>query len=452
MLLRDTICALATPPGVGGLAVIRVSGAEVFSVLDSVVSVKNGFANTPGHTIHYGTLRSGDDVIDTVTVSVFRAPASYTGEDVAEIGCHGGPAVVQDILHTLYRAGARPAEPGEFTKRAFLNGKLDLVQAEAVADLIHSTSRRSSRASARQLVGGFTRRLATMREQLLELCGLLELELDFSEEDVEFVDRGAFEERVRELISFCNTLADSFEGSEILRSGYTVGLVGFPNAGKSSLMNALAGKTRAIVSDMPGTTRDYIEEHIVVDGYTVKLYDTAGIRDSSDEIEIAGIRLAEELLAGCHLLYVVNDCSLGIEHSEGLTYSLRQRFPATEVVVLQNKADIQVPADREVAAAQLQLSARTGQGLDELRADLAERISRSAGHISEYLVNERQSGLLRSVASLLHQALDTLYSGASNEFVAIDLRAALRLVGELTGDEWNENILDDVFSRFCIGK
>lgn len=451
MLLRDTICALATPPGVGGLAVIRVSGAEVFSVLDSVVSVKNGFANTPGHTIHYGTLRSGDDVVDTVTVSVFRAPASYTGEDVAEIGCHGGPAVVQDILQTLYRAGARPAEPGEFTKRAFLNGKLDLVQAEAVADLIHSTSRRSSRASARQLVGGFTRRLATMREQLLELCGLLELELDFSEEDVEFVDRGAFEERVQELISFSNTLADSFEGSEILRSGYTVGLVGFPNAGKSSLMNALAGKTRAIVSDMPGTTRDYIEEHIVVDGYTVKLYDTAGIRDSSDEIEIAGIRLAEELLAGCHLLYVVNDCSLGIEHSEGLTHSLRQRFPATEVVVLQNKADIDNGATTE-GITSLRLSARTGQGLDALRADLAERISRSAGHISEYLVNERQSGLLRSVASLLRQALDTLYSGASNEFVAIDLRGALRLVGELTGDEWNENILDDVFSRFCIGK
>ncbi|MCS6809427.1 MAG: tRNA uridine-5-carboxymethylaminomethyl(34) synthesis GTPase MnmE, partial [Bacteroidota bacterium] len=300
MLVFDPICALATPPGAAGLAVIRLSGAGALAIADKCFRGKIPLSQAKTHTILYGVFEreQGHErvCIDQVTASVYRAPHSYTGEDVVEFGCHGGVIVSADIIEGLIAAGARHAEPGEFTKRAFLNGKMDLTQVEAVSDLIHAVSRHGSRAAARQLMGGLTRQLEKLREDLIEICGLLELELDFSEEDIEFVDRSTLVNRLERARALCSDLAQSAYASEIIRSGYNVGIIGYPNAGKSSLLNALLGRKRAIVSDMPGTTRDYIDEVIHLQGVAVRFIDTAGFRSSSDMVEVEGIELALKLL------------------------------------------------------------------------------------------------------------------------------------------------------------
>jgi tRNA modification GTPase len=324
----DTICALVTPPGVGGLAVVRLSGPDALVIADRCFRGKQPLQEVPTHTIHYGRFLRGEELVDMVTASVFRAPRSYTGEDTVEFGCHGSMVVADEIVAALIEAGARLAEPGEFTRRAFLNGKLDLTQVEAVADLIYATSVPGARLAARQLVGGLTQRLRHLREQLLQAAALLELELDFAEEDLEFVPREVLLHQLSQGEAMCRRLAESYRAAQVLRSGFFVGLVGYPNAGKSSLFNALLQRQRAIVSPLPGTTRDYLEESLYLDGIPVRLIDTAGVREAADTIELQGIALAQEAIRQCNVLLLINDATCGVGAFAAITGGAAAALPA----------------------------------------------------------------------------------------------------------------------------
>jgi tRNA modification GTPase len=454
MLVFDPVCAIATPPGSAGLAIIRLSGTGCFAIADQCFRGKTTIQAAKSHTILYGTFEQTQGTerlpIDQVTAFVYRAPHSYTGEDVVEFGCHGGSIVSAEVVETLIAAGARHAEPGEFTKRAFLNQKMDLTQVEAVGDLIHAVSKQGSHTAARQLMGGFTRRLAELREKLLELCGLLELELDFSQEDIELIDKSLLAEKIEETRGFCVSLAQSFRSAEIVRAGYSVGIVGYPNAGKSSLLNALLERKRAIVSATPGTTRDYIEEVIHWEGAAIRLIDTAGIRESQDTIEIQGIALAAELLQECHLILVLNDLSEGEHHSNPLLHSLQAKFPEAEFALVQSKTDL-VPNYIANDAA-LSISVQNGNGINHLKHILAQKAHSATETINDALINARQAALLHQAAEYLAKAREAALEGASNEFTALDLRAALKNIGEITGAVWNDDILNAVFGKFCIGK
>lgn len=451
-IANDTICALATPPGVAGLAVVRLSGPDAFLIGDHAFKGKTPLADASAHTIHYGWWQFDDVRIDSVTCSVFRAPHSYTGEEVLEIGCHGGPHVTDQILRSLVALGARPAEPGEFTKRAFINRKMDLTQVEAVADLIHAQSRIGAQTAARQLAGGFTRRLSALRQHLLDVCGLLELELDFSEEDVEFVDRTALLADLDHGISTASALAASASSAEVLRSGFYVAVVGYPNAGKSSLFNALLDRDRAIVSDIPGTTRDYLEETIFVDGYTIRLFDTAGIRATPDTIEMHGIRLTTSLIEQSNLVLVVNDASLGMDHSDDLVADLTPRLGQRPLRILQNKIDLVDDDGVHGRPQDLPISTLRGHGIASLRELLASYARTSTEGITDVLVNARQAALLRSIADSLRSARAGVADGLSNDYIAVDVRSAIRALGDIVGETWSPDILDTIFSRFCIGK
>jgi tRNA modification GTPase len=452
MLVFDPICALATPPGAAGLAIIRLSGTDCFAIADKLFRGKTTIASAKSHTIHYGTFQNTSaQALDQVTAFVYRAPHSYTGEDVVEFGCHGGRIVSEEIVEALIAAGARHAEPGEFTKRAFLNQKMDLTQAEAVGDIIHAVSTQGSHAAARQLMGGFTRRLAELREKLMELCGLLELELDFSQEDIELIDKRLLAERIEETRGFCLELANSYRSAEIARSGYSVGIVGYPNAGKSSLLNALLERKRAIVSATPGTTRDYIEEMIHLEGAAVRLIDTAGFRESGDMVEVEGIRLAVELLEQCHLILVLNDITEGEDHSIGLMTSLHAQFPDAECMLVNTKLDI-IGGAAFAPKNALNISTISGAGMAELKRFLASKANVATETVSDALINARQAALLRQAAESLAKAREAALAGESNEFTAIDLRDALKRIGEITGAVWNDDILNAVFGKFCIGK
>lgn len=446
----DTICALATPPGVAGLAVVRVSGPRAFELCDLNFHGTSSASSAADHSITFGWWGVGDERIDSVTLMVYRSPRSYTGEDVVEIGCHGGVFISDQIIDSLLNSGSRLADPGEFTRRAFLNRKLDLVQVEAVADIIHAASERGAQTAARQLAGGFTKRLESFRSGLLEVLGLLELELDFSEEDVEFVSRRQLMEQLQAILHEVTLTVGSAHGASVLRSGFHVAVVGYPNAGKSSLFNALLLRNRAIVSDRPGTTRDYLAESLLIDGYAVHLIDTAGIRDTADTIELEGIAITVSLVEQADLVLVLNDITEGVHHSDALMDDLGSRYPSTPIQLVQNKIDcVDAGAPPEGV---LWCSARTGQGIDTLRQHVITSIRAQTSGISDVLVNDRQAKLLRVIAESLSSVLRGLESKASNDELAVDLRQAIRILGEITGETWNPDVLDTVFSRFCIGK
>ena len=464
MILHDTICALATPPGLGGLAVVRLSGNEAFTIADACFRGKQTLATASGHTIHYGMLCNSMNrniTLDTVTASVFCAPHSYTGENTVEFGCHGGMVIAGEVIHALITAGARMAQAGEFTKRAFLNRKLDLTQAEAVADMIHAVSAHGAQTATRQLLGGLTQRMRMLREQLLDICGLLELELDFADEGIELIDRSLIRERLRSTRTFCLELAQNFRASEIVRSGYTVGIIGYPNAGKSSLLNTLLRRTRAIVSDIPGTTRDYIEEMTMMEEMPIVCIDTAGIRDSTDVIEIEGIKIAESLLQRCHAVIILNDTTEGIHHSDPLVHRIQLQYPQVQMIHVQNKLDALAPSEQEQIRQTathsapipiLTISTKTHEGIASLQTMIAEYARQDSQRVHDSLINERHAQLLRQIATSLEKADHALDTAPSNEFIAIDVREALRFIGEMTGEVWNEDVLNHIFSRFCIGK
>ncbi|GBD06597.1 tRNA modification GTPase MnmE [bacterium HR21] len=457
MYRNDTICALVTPPGVGGLAVVRLSGPESFRIADQCFRGKQPLSEAGSHTIHYGRFVWGEELIDTVTAAIFRAPHSYTGEDTVEFGCHGGIVVSETIVEALIAAGARLAEPGEFTRRAFLNGKLDLVQVEAIADLIYAVSAPGARLAARQLVGGLTQRLRQLRQQLIETAALLELELDFAEEELEFVSRTELLSRLEQAQLWCQQLADSYRAAEVLRSGFFVGCVGYPNAGKSSLFNALLQRRRAIVSPIPGTTRDYLEESFFLNGIPIRLVDTAGLRQTEDVVELEGIALAEDVVRQCNVVLLVNDVTCGVEHSIELFRQLRERFPEALYAYVQNKIDLLsdgLPrwSPETLGVPIFWVSAVRGDGIEELRAWLGEQARRNAELGVDVLINARQARVLRSVAQALGAAAEALRAGLSAEFVAADLRHGVQLLAELTGETWREEVLNTIFARFCIGK
>lgn len=460
--LDDTICAPASGSG-GAISVIRVSGAEALRIVDTVVAFRNGDASSSdGYRVKFGTVKG----IDEVLVSVFRAPASYTGEDSAEICCHASPYIVSCILDLLVSAGCRLAGPGEFTQRAFVAGKMDLAQAEAVADVIAASSESEHRVAMSQMKGAYSAELRAVRDKLVELSALLELELDFSEEEVEFADRERLKSLCLSAAGRCRELSDSFKVGNALKCGIPVAIVGRPNSGKSTLLNALLGESRAIVSDVPGTTRDTVEEMFVIDGVKFRLIDTAGLRETSDIVERMGVERSRDAISKAYIILCVHDASI-VDSGPDLEVSKDQ-----VLINVANKIDL-VHSDKifseEISTicryadascasnpiASISVSALTGAGLPSLHKALiaaAERQHIDANQ-SILVTNARHAAALRSAAESLQAVLSGLSSGLSGDLVAEDLRASISSINSILGEEITPDVvLGEIFSRFCIGK
>ena len=448
----DTICAPATSVGTGAVSVVRISGPQAHAVVDALVRFRSGSAaQAKGYSLKFGEIEGLDEVL----VSLFRAPHSYTGEDAAEICCHASPFIVSTLLDRLADAGCRPAEPGEFTQRAFINGKMDLAQAEAVADVIAASSAAQHRVAMNQLRGGYSAELRDLRKQLLELTALMELELDFSEEDVEFADRSRLHALLDTACSHCRQLADSFRLGNAIRNGVPVAIVGAPNSGKSTLLNALLRDDRAIVSDIPGTTRDTVEETCVIDGVLFRFIDTAGIREASDEIERLGVERTFRKIAEAEIVLGVVDASMPQEAVSASIRAIADRVDASQqkLLILANKADLSdgpVPMP-DYGCELLRISAKDGTGLEDLRAALVARAG-IASATGTLVTNARHAAALRAAADSLRIVSDGLDRGLSTELLSEDLRAALESLGSITGQITTDQVLGEIFSRFCIGK
>jgi tRNA modification GTPase len=449
---EDTIVALATPPGIGAIGVIRVSGGISFDIVNQLFIGKD-LREQPSHTLHVGVLKEGDEQLDEVVISLFRGPRSYTGEDVIEISCHGSPYVQERVIQALLRAGARLARAGEFTQRAFLNGKLDLAQAEAVADLIASNTAASARTALNTIRGGFSRDLRDLREQLISFSALIELELDFSQEDVEFADRTQLYHLIGEAEDVTSRLLASFSLGNVIRNGVAVAIVGKPNAGKSTLLNTLLNENRAIVSEIAGTTRDTIEEVLNIDGILFRLIDTAGIREhTSDVIERIGVGRSLEKMEQADVIVYLFDvrddaASVALVRSE-----LQAR--GKPFLLVGNKVDsIGEDMARASFPQELLISAREERHIDVLRQRLVDQVlqGKAAGD-GTIVTNARHYHALQQVGASLqtiHKGLDELLPG---DLLSLDIRVCLHYLGEITGEITTEDRLDYIFSKFCIGK
>jgi len=458
----DTIAAVATPPGEGAIAVIRISGPDAFDIGDRVLRLRRPLSSFSGHTLHHGTIIGADgQEVDEVLATVFRAPRSYTGENIVEISCHGGLFVTNAVLHAVLSAGARRADPGEFTKRAYLNGKMDLSRAEAVASLISSKSARAHRVSLEQLRGRLAGTVDEIRTGLKSLCALLEIDLDFSEEGISVIGKGDIERRITETKERLERLVDTFRTGKIYRDGVSVVIVGPPNAGKSSLFNALLKDCRAIVTPIPGTTRDYLEESLILEGILFRVIDTAGIRISEDPVESEGIARALRYLETADVVLAVDEAGADIGQREARIDSLPVRRDQ-QLILVRNKIDITPGASEKVVKTirgettriEVWLSALSGSGVHAL-ANLLVRIvteSELSTHESVCVISERHAESLQRGARSLGIALNSLRSGMTNEFVAFDIRESVSALGEVTGEITSEDILNSIFGEFCIGK
>lgn len=453
---NDTIVALATPPGVGAIGVIRLSGEKAIAIVDALFPSRSLEAQ-PSHTLHVGYLKEGNAVLDEAVVSLYKAPRSYTGENTVEISCHGSPFIQQQVIDACIRGGARLAKPGEFTQRAFLNGKLDLTQAEAVADLIASNTQASHKTALQAIRGGFSQALKDLREQLIRFSALIELELDFSQEDVEFADRGQFRALVELALSQTDALRKSFQLGNVIRNGVSVAIVGRPNAGKSTLLNALLNEDRAIVSDIAGTTRDTIEEVLNIDGILFRLIDTAGIRQHSDDlIEVAGMEKSRQKMRGADLvLYLFDANSESPEELQRIVAELQAE--GIRFLLVGNKADlVNEAAVRErfaYTAGLILLSAKTGLHLDVLRQRMVDGVLQQAiGGENVIVTNARHFHALNEVHAALQEVLAGIHNRIPGDLLALDIRRCLQYLGEITGEITNEDQLDYIFSKFCIGK
>ena len=460
MMTNDTICAVSTAPGVGGIAVIRVSGPRAIETIDRHWSGRQ-LSSVQSHTAHLGTINDTDgQPLDQCVATVFRAPHSFTGDDVVELSVHGSRWVQRCLLDLLTESGCRLAEPGEFTRRAFISGKMDLAEAEAVADVIASNSRAAHRIAVNQMRGGFSRRLASLREQLLELTSLLELELDFSEEDVEFASRQRLIDIAREIQREVTRLHQSFTAGAAIKDGIPVAIVGATNAGKSSLLNAILGDDRAIVSDIHGTTRDTIEETIELGDYQFRFIDTAGLRDTSDEIERIGIQRSRQAIDRARIVIFVTDSTLPIDIDEisETTHANDDCNDNRHIILALNKSDL--PDSRTEASPiglefnTVHLSAKTGAGIDTLRDTLIRCADTEAGNADEDILvtNARHAQALGNAARSIARVTDGLTTGLPGDLIAQDLRETLTHLGEITGDISTTDILTTIFSRFCVGK
>lgn len=451
---HDTIVALSTPPGQGAIAVIRLSGDQAIAIVNAVFWGKN-LSQQKSHTLHFGTIRQNDAVIDEVVISLFVAPHSFTKEDVVEVSCHGSSFIVQQLLQLFVAQGARLATPGEFTKRAFLGGRFDLAQAEAVADLIAAESKEAHRAAMHQMRGGFSQKINDLREELVRFASLIELELDFSEEDVEFADRQQLRELVEGIQRVVAELIISFATGNVIKNGLPVVIAGKPNVGKSTLLNALLNEEKAIVSEIPGTTRDVIEDEITLDGIRVRFIDTAGIRETEDQVEALGVqRTHEKLQQAALVLYMIdlaNDTPESLRKQEEWLLQVGQPF-----IVIGNKIDQASLAWSEVLKEKndiVSISAQRKMNLDHLRDRLAEFLAKRQVAVEGSVVtNVRHHSSLLHTQAALDSTLNGLNNGISHDFLAQDIRHALYHLGAITGKITNDDLLDNIFSKFCIGK
>jgi len=452
---EDTIVALATPNGTGAIGVIRLSGPEAISIADSVFKGKD-LTKQESHTIHFGQIVDGDVVLDEVLASLFIAPRSYTREDVVEISCHGSNYIIESIIKLLIKHGARAAKPGEFTLRAFLNGQLDLSQAEAVADLIAANSKASQQVAMQQLRGGFSTQLQQLREQLVHFASLVELELDFSEEDVEFANRDQLKQLIINIDHIVSRLIESFELGNAIKQGVNTVIAGRPNAGKSTLLNALLNEERAIVSHIPGTTRDPIEEVLNINGINFRLIDTAGIREATDTIEQIGVQRTMEKISQSSLLIYVYDAATSTEDELKADLESLQK-PGINMLVVANKIDLlnsEVGSrNSELNFATVEVSAKEKQHIDELKQKIYDSTVKYQLSGDETLVtNIRHLEALQKTEAALSRVLAGIDTQVTSDFLAMDIKQALHYLGEITGAVTTDDLLDNIFSKFCIGK
>ncbi len=451
----DTIVALATPQGIGAIGVIRVSGKETFAILNQLFPSKDLHAQ-PSHTIQVGFLKEGGQVLDEVVLSLFKGPRSYTGEDVIEISCHGSPFIQEQVINAITKLGARLAKPGEFTQRAFLNGKLDLAQAESVADLIASNTEASRKTALHNMRGGFSSDLKQLREQLIRFSAMIELELDFSQEDVEFADRTALKQLIDELDGSIQQLIRSFSLGNVIRNGVQVAIIGKPNAGKSTLLNALLNENRAIVSDIAGTTRDTIEEVININGILFRLVDTAGIREhTSDIIEQIGVEKSlEKMNASDIVLYLFDINQTTVAELKAFEQTLKEKN--IQYVLVANKTDLAQPAVVQSMIdlkSVLFIAAKSNTGMDVLKQALTQKaISGDVNTEATIVTNARHYDALLKLSQSLTDVRNGMNDQIPGDLLALDIRQCLHYLGLITGEITNEDQLDFIFSKFCIGK
>jgi len=467
MISQETIVALASPSGAGAIAVIRISGIDAISIGEQVFQSVSGksISQQKTHTIHLGHIVDEGKVYDQVLLSIFKNPHSYTGEDVIEISCHGSTFIQQQIIQLLLRKGCKMAQAGEFTLRAFLNGKLDLSQAEAVADLIASDNEASHQIAMQQMRGGFSNEIAKLRAELLNFASLIELELDFAEEDVEFADRTQFKALLNRIEFVLKRLIDSFAVGNVIKNGIPVAIVGEPNVGKSTLLNALLNEERAIVSDIAGTTRDTIEDELVINGIGFRFIDTAGIRDTKDVVESIGIKKTFEKIEQAQVvMYLVDSVQCSVLSLESLNIEIgkiKNQFPLKPIIVVLNKVDQLSQKELTSLLDQLitynlqpiSISAKNKEGIEDLKTQLLSFVNTGALRNNETIVtNTRHYDSLIKALEEIQKVSFGLNSGLSSDLMAIDIKQALYYFGEITGEVTNDELLGNIFANFCIGK
>lgn len=463
MLHNDSIVALATPSGAGAIAIIRISGADAIAIGNSVFQSIKGknLTQQKSHTLHLGHIMDNNKTLDQVLVSIFKGPHSYTGENTIEISCHGSTYIQQQIIQLLLRNGCRMANPGEFTLRAFLNGKLDLSQAEAVADLISSDNEASHQIAMQQMRGGFSNEIAKLREELLNFASLIELELDFAEEDVEFADRTQFHELLNRIEFVLKRLIDSFAVGNVIKNGIPVAIVGEPNVGKSTLLNALLNEERAIVSHIAGTTRDTIEDELVIGGIGFRFIDTAGIRETEDHIESIGIKKTFEKIEQAQVVVFLVDsvqCSVfSLNNLKVEIEKIKNQFPLKPLIIIGNKKDLLSTEEIESIKREipdiLLISAKENTGIEDLKNQLLSFVNTGALRNNETIVtNTRHYDSLLKALDEIQKVKYGLETNLSSDLIALDIREALYQFGLITGQVSNDELLGNIFTNFCIGK
>ena len=459
MLTEGTIIALSTAAGAAAIGVIRLSGPEAIFTTEQLFRArsKKRLKEQKSHTVHLGDITDGEQLIDEVLVSVFKNPHSYTGEDVIEISCHGSRYIQEKIIQLFIHRGIRPAKAGEFTLRAFINGKMDLAQAEAVADVIASENEASHQVAMQQMRGGISAEIKQLRQELLDFASLIELELDFAEEDVEFADKSAFESLLIKINTLLKKLIDSFALGNVIKKGVPIAIVGPPNAGKSTLLNTLLKEDKAIISSIAGTTRDSIEDEITIEGIGFRFIDTAGIRETQDEIEQIGIKKAfEKAQQAAIILYLIDSQNFTQEeksHREKLS-DLQTQFPNKPLWVLLNKTDVArdiLPTTLEGYPC-LQMSAKSKTGIEALKQVLVQYMEENNYQDESIITNSRHYAALTNALIEISKVQKGLHKGLSGDLLAIDLRQALFHLGEITGEVSNDELLGNIFAKFCIGK
>ncbi|AEM71937.1 tRNA modification GTPase mnmE [Allomuricauda ruestringensis DSM 13258] len=452
----DNIVALATPSGTGAIAVIRVSGPDAITLVDTLFKSIKGkkLGQQKSHTIHLGHIVDQEKILDEALVSIFKGPHSYTGENVVEISCHGSPFIQQQIIQLLLRNGCRSASAGEFTLRAFLNGKMDLSQAEAVADLIASDSEAAHDIAMQQMRGGFSNEIQELRQELLNFASLIELELDFSQEDVEFADRTQFNELLNRISEVLKKLIDSFALGNVIKNGIPVAIVGQPNVGKSTLLNVLLNEERAIVSEIAGTTRDTVEDHISIKGINFRFIDTAGIRETVDVVEKIGIERTFDKIEKARLIIYLFD---GMDFDKAELEQIQKRYPNKQLLPICNKMDLLNQEQKEKIKSEIPnvlfLSAKFKEGISELESKLLSLVD--SGVLSgdtTIITNSRHYDALLKALEEIQKVKEGLDMELSSDLMAIDIRQALYHLGEITGSVTTDDLLGNIFSNFCIGK